>query len=300
MNPSHPLRRADLAYIAAFFLLTLLMFLPYLLPPTPLIFSNSEFGTDLTQEVYPLSRYVRDTLWETGTLPLWRSYYLSGAPLIGHPVAPIFYPVHWLILIFPLPLALNLDALIHIWWAGVGVYLCLRKLRDMRPDAAFLGALLFAYTPRLIAHLAGGHWALLSAVAWFPWVWLAFHSYMQTRRLGWAVLLGIALAAQAMNDGKYLIMSGVVLAPCPFFYIQRGQVRQWLRTSLLGGTVAFIVMFGLSAAQILPFIELLPYTQRTSLGIEEATAGLPPLLLMLWVIPWNMKIAEWVIFPGTA
>jgi hypothetical protein len=166
MNSSYPLRRADFYYIAGLFLLTVVMFLPYLLPPTPLIFSNSNFGTDLVQELYPLVSYVRETLHTTGTLPLWRTYHLSGTPLIGHPVAPVFYPVHWLMLILPLPLALNLDALIHIWWASVGIYLCLRILRNMRPEAAFFGELLFAFTPRLIAHLAGGHWALLASFAW--------------------------------------------------------------------------------------------------------------------------------------
>jgi hypothetical protein len=300
MNPAQPFRRVDALYIAALFLLTLLLFLPYLLPPTPLIFSNSDFGTDLTQEVYPLASYVRDTLRETGTLPLWRTYHLSGTPLIGHPVAPLFYPVHWLVMVLPLPLALNLDALLQLWWAGAGVYLCLRLLRGMRPEPAFLAGLLFAHTPRLIAHLAGGHWALLASVAWWAWVWLAFHRYMQTRHLGWAVLLGIALASQAMNDGKYLIMSVVALAPCPFFYIERGKFKQWLVSGLLGGAVAVLVTFGLSAAQMLPFIDLLPYTQRTTLDIAEATAGLPPPLLMLLVLPWDMKIAEWVIFPGTA
>jgi hypothetical protein len=300
MNPSQPLRRADAFYVGALFLLTLLMFLPYLLPPTPLIFSNSDFGTDLTQELYPMVSYVRDSLRETGTLPLWRSYHLSGTPLIGHPVAPVFYPVHWLVMVLPLPLALNLDAMLHLWWAGVGLYLCLRLLRGMRSEPAFLAAILFAHTPRLIAHLAGGHWALLASVAWWAWVWLAFHRYMQTRHLAWAVLLGIALASQAMNDGKYLIMSVVALAPCPFFYIERGKVQQWLIYGLLGGVVAVLVTFGLSAAQMLPFIDLLPYTQRTNLGIAEATAGLPVPLLMLLVLPWDMKIAEWVIFPGTA
>jgi hypothetical protein len=293
-------RRKDGAYLAALLLLTTLMFLPYLLPPTPLIFSNSNFGTDLAQEFYPLVYYLRDTLHQTGTLPLWRTYHLSGTPLVGHPVAPVFYPVHWLMFVLPIPLALNFDALLHIWWAGAGVYLCLRLLRKMRPDAALLGALLFAHTPRIIGHLTGGHWGLLTALAWWAWVWLAFHRYMQTRQMRWAGLLGVALAAQALNDGKYLLLSAVVLLPCAAFYVPRAQRRLWIWDGFRGGMAAFAVMFGLSAAQLLPLIELLPITQRTALTFETSAGGLPALLLTGMVLPFNMKIAEWVVFVGVA
>jgi hypothetical protein len=116
----------------------------------------------------------------------------------------------------------------------------------------------------------------------------------------WAGLLGVALAAQALNDGKYLLLSAVVLLPCAAFYVPRAQRRLWIWDGFRGGMAAFAVMFGLSAAQLLPLIELLPITQRTALTFETSAGGLPALLLTGMVLPFNMKIAEWVVFVGVA
>lgn len=190
------LSRCDLWSLAALVIATALPLWRYLFTwPTPLIFPESALGTDLPREVWPLARFVADSFWQTGQIPLWRPYQLGGSPLIGHPVAPVFYPLHWLVLILPVPLALNLSALFHLWWCGAGLYLYLRLRAMLRPEAALIGALVLAHSPKWIAHLSGGHWPTLAAITWGPWAWLAFASYWATGMARWAVLLGVALAA---------------------------------------------------------------------------------------------------------
>lgn len=81
----------DLYVIGGLAGLTLILFGQYLLTwPTPLIYPVSSLGTDLPREIWPLAYFVKHSLLTTGELPLWRPYLLSGAPIIGHPVAPSF------------------------------------------------------------------------------------------------------------------------------------------------------------------------------------------------------------------
>jgi hypothetical protein len=202
---------------------------------------DSDLGTDMTRETYPLARFVADSVRETGELPLWRPYLLSGAPLIGHPVGPLFYPPDWLVVILPVALALNLNVLFHLWWSGAGMYLVLRLETHLRPAPAFIGALVFAQSPKWIAHLGGGHWAIIAAVAWWPWAWLAFTRWWSTGRLRWAALLGVALGAQALNHGNYLILSGIWLGACTFGYARRG-LKRWLKRAALGWGIATIAL----------------------------------------------------------
>ena len=188
-----PLARQDGLVLLGLLIALLIVFAPYIFTPS-YILPNSDLGTDFDREVWPLATVVRDGLRESGEIPLWRTYLLSGTPVAGHPVAPLFYPPHWLIVVLPLSLALNLDALLHLWWAGAGVYLSLRLLTGARRESALVGALIFALAPKWIAHLSGGHWPMIAAVAWWPWAWLFFHRCWQTGRTHWAILLGVALA----------------------------------------------------------------------------------------------------------
>ncbi|MCK5054149.1 MAG: hypothetical protein KAR65_07715, partial [Anaerolineales bacterium] len=112
--------REDLHAIGWMAGLTLILLWPYIFSwPTPLIYPESSLGTDLPREIWPLANFVKQSLLATGELPLWRPYLLSGAPILGHPVAPIFYPPYWITLILPIALALNINVFLHIFWMGL-------------------------------------------------------------------------------------------------------------------------------------------------------------------------------------
>jgi hypothetical protein len=273
--------RRDLVAIAALFLVICVPFARFLIVwPTPLIFPNDAFhyGTDLIRESWSNFRYTADILHTTGSLALWRPFLLSGAPLIGHPVAPILYPLNGLTLILPLPLAFNLIFLMHLCWAGLGCYLFLRRVSGLRTESAWVGALIFALAPRLITHVGGGHLPLIEALAWWPWAWLAFSLYWRDLKLYWAVLLGIAVGAMAMTDGRYLAMSGVWVGVCTLWIGLRGRIPALRRAIVLALTVG-IVGIGLSAGELLPLANLLPYSNRAGVEVEP-TGGLEPAFLL--------------------
>src|SRR5258706_869276 len=276
------LTKLDVMPLLALFGLTILLFSRYLLSwPTPLIFPapGFQYGTDLMRESWSIFRFTSDVFHQSGAFPLWRPYILSGAPLIGHPVAPVMYLPNWLTLILPLPLAFNILIIVHLWWAGVGTYLYLRLQAGLTSGAALIGALIFSFAPRLFTHIGGGHLPLIEAVAWWPWAWFFFSRYWDSKRLRWAVFLGISLAAHALTDGRYAAMTGVCLATCTLWQLWRGKLPA-LRSAVAAWLIAGAVAIGLSAVILGPFVELLAYTNRVDLTQAEITGGLEPAFLM--------------------
>jgi len=299
---SASLTRFDRRLLVALLALTLVLFAPFLIPRnTPLIMPSNDLGTDFPREVWPLASLVTETIGEHGVLPLWRSYLLSGAPLVGHPVAAVFYPPNWITLVLPLPLALNLIAALHIWWMGVGTYLVLRWQEDVSPIAAFLGALLFAQGPKWFAHLSGGHWFLLSAVAWWPWAWLAFSQYWHDRKGIWPVILGVALAAQAVNHAHVVAMTLLWLAGASLLVLRGRSLGEWVRRAGALWVPVGVLSLGLAAIQVLPTLEMLPHTTRANLvGADASFGSLPPALLIGAIVPTELEFPEWYLYPGIA
>lgn len=292
-------RTFDLLALALILVFLSLSFAPYLLSsPAPLIFPVSELGSDLPREIWPLAYFIRHELQNTGELALWRPYLLSGAPLLGHPVAPIFYPLHWMVLFLPIALALNLGALLHLWWAGSGVYCFLRKEGRIQWEPALFGGLAFALAPLWIARLSGGHWPMLAAIAWMPWVWFAARRMFSSHSLQHAPLLAIGLASQAMNHGVILILTVLWVGTESMVRLILSRNRSW-RSPLQGWIIASVLAAGLAAVQLLPALELLPYSNRARLTPAEAGfASLPLPMALSLLFPPRLKFPEWYLFPG--
>jgi hypothetical protein len=282
-----------LAFIAILFFARFL----FVWPP-PLIFPNSDLGTDLTRELWPTLRYIIETVKETHILPLWRPYLLSGAPLVGHPVFPFFYPAFWIAYFLPLSLALNLIIVFHFWWVGIGTFLCLYLHAGLRKDASLLGALLFAFSPRWMAYVGGGHWGMIAAISWWPWAWLAINRFWKTKDYKWSVLLGLSLAAQALLDGRILMMCLVWLGLFSLIQIRENKFY-WFKYAGFLWFIVTLLIVTLAAVQLFPFFELFQSTNRSELTLTESGFGsLPPYLLFGVMFPIDLKFPEWFIYPG--
>ncbi|MBN8590181.1 MAG: hypothetical protein J0M33_00395 [Anaerolineae bacterium] len=299
-NASIPTRwtRTDTWRIVILISLTVLMMAPYLFTnPTPLIVANSDLGTDLTGEVYPQLKYVLGALREIGQVPTWRTYAMSGYPYIGHPVVPLFYPPNWTAPLLPLTLWINLHSTLHLIWAGVGMYLCLRYMTGVQPNATLVGALIFGHAPKFMAHISGGHVMMFATMTWFPWAWLCFHLFYQRGKPLYAVLLGITLAMHATTNGFYLAITALVLLVCAPFYLRTLAWRTWLWRSLLGGALSMLLLGGLAAAQFLPMLAIVRESHRTTLSLADSMS-LDPALLLGMFFPFKLPIAEWFLYLG--
>lgn len=293
------LGRNDLIALVFLVAVAFILFVRFFVPVPAYILPNSDLGTDLDREVIPFVQYTTQQFKASGELPTWRAYALSGAPLVGNPNHPVFYPTHWLALLLPLPAAFSVELFLHLIIAGTGLYLYLRLLAGLRCESALLGALLFAFTPRLIQHIAGGHLWLTMSLCWWPWALFTFSAYWRTQQLRWPFALGLVLSAQALNDGRYLAITLICLFVCTFGYLlQIRSLWHWVKSAFIIWGVALTLMVVLSAPMIFPVVALLPYTHRATLTAAEAIGGMPVALLLGMLMPSALRFTETFLYAG--
>ena len=172
------------------------------------------------------------------------------------PQAIQIFPV-WLISGNPI-LCYNLLFLSSIVLAGLGMYLLVRELTG-NTLAAFIAGLLFAFAPYRLPQ--SGHLQVLTS-QWMPFVLYGLLRYFHTRRLRPLVGATLALVAQNLSSGYYLLFFMPFAVAFALWQVARLGLwrnrRIWLELS--GAAVAV-------AAMTAPF--LLPYAALRSQGFAE-------------------------------
>lgn len=240
----------------------------------------------------PNAEYWRESLARYGQWPLWNAQLFGGQPFAADPLAGMWYPPNWLLLILPLPFGFNLLLALHLAWAGSGLFRFLQA-EGLATAPAFFGGLAFAFTPKLIAHFGAGHVSLVFAVAWTPWLLLALRaSTGDGLRPG--ATAGAALALIFLADPRWAFYAGVL------------GVAYWIshrpRERALATAFSFAAGFlTLSAALALPLLDFVTRTDRSALTLAEAAAySLPPRYLLGLIIPPLRGFHEWMTFLGVA
>jgi hypothetical protein len=168
--------------------------------------------------------------------------------------------------------------------------------------AALLGAIAFMFNDVLIVHI--GNLNLIAAAAWLPLVLALYARGLSDRRVSWLVGAGAVfaialLAGHAQMTAITLI--GLMAVAVWQIVLQMGASRQVRRVNstadnasrlnadsgvraagkMMGlALLTPLIALGLSAAQLLPSLEMTRYSLRAGLSYEEATAySLPPAAL---------------------
>jgi hypothetical protein len=129
--------------------------------------------------------------------------------------------------------------------SGLGMFLLARAyLADWR--VAFLAGLLFAFTPYRINQ--GSHLQVMSS-QWMPFALCGFHRFIATRRLRPAVGGAVALVAQNLSCGYFLLYFSLFVPP--FVLVELARARRWRDPKVWGGLAVAAVLV---AACTLPFM----------------------------------------------
>lgn len=180
-----------------------------------------------------------------GRLPFWNPYSASGEPWLANPQTGVFYPPAWLFLVLPFETAYMLYLLLHLVLLGWGAYALF--VRDNSGGAAMLGAAALLFSGPLLSLLDVSN--NLASLAWVPLVlWCA-------REGAWR-RGGLALAM------TFLAGEPFIAAVAALLYVIVRRHRDVLGTALIA--------FGLSAFQLLPFLEWIAGSDRT--GGMDATS----------------------------
>ncbi|HEX4047448.1 MAG TPA: hypothetical protein VH309_06420, partial [Elusimicrobiota bacterium] len=226
---------------------------------------------DLYTYHVPLRSLTASAL-QSGRLPFWNPYILLGVPHAANPQAALFYPAALLEAFFPVVTAFVWDQVLHLLWAGAGMFLLCRAQRLDRAAAAVLASS-FALSPFLIYRVTAGIPTLLAALSWTPWLWLAWLS-------GSWVLLAAAFALQLLSGhAQFLVINGAAMALWALFHDGR---RELFVRLLAGGAAAL----ALTAAQWPLTAQFLRLSVRSSWsGAISGAYALPPGALWTWLDP---------------
>jgi hypothetical protein len=253
-------------------IIILLLFVAY---PKVVLGTHSFFYRDFGLFTYPTAQFARDSFWN-GSLPLWNSLNNSGVPFLAQWNTTVCYPLSLLYLVLPLPWSLNYFCLGHLLLAGLGMYrLALRWTGD--PLAASVGGLAFALNGLSFNCLM---WTSnLGALAGMPWVLLS--AERACREGGKAVVWAALIGATQMLAGapEIILMTWLLVAALWLEQVWCKAIP--LRPSFARLLAVGVLVLGLSAVQVLPFVELLGYSDR---GGSQAN------------LDWSMPFWGWANF----
>ncbi len=261
-------------------------------------------GGDLVSFLFPTYRFAAASL-RAGDLPLWNPHLYSGAPFLADMQTGLFYPPNLLLFLLAPDFAYRAMvwmAVLHVFLAGLFMYLCLRYLepgRPMRVPAALTGAIAYMFCDMFIVHF--GNLNLIGVAAWLPLVFLLFWRALRARSLGLAVGAGVAFGLATLEGHLQItLFIGLALAVAAVAEaIAAHRERRGWAWSFLALAVTAAVAIGLSALVLLPAVEYARLSPRATLPYESAARySLVPGLLGEMLVPALFSSREPALYWG--
>ncbi len=207
---------------------------------------------------YPLAHFQQEC-YQRGELPFWNPYNNCGMPFLAQWNTMPLYPPSIIYLMFPLHWSLGFFCLLHLWFAGLGMFFLARRWTDDSFAAAFAGTVFTFNGLTLNLLMWPSHMATMS---WMPWVVLAGENAWRVggRKI---ILAALAGAMQMLAGGPEIAFLTwlflLALWTQQFLHGEAPRVAMLWRFPLL---VALVI--SLAAVQLLPFLDLVAHSQRDS------------------------------------
>ncbi|MBK5260715.1 MAG: hypothetical protein JJE51_14085 [Thermoanaerobaculia bacterium] len=190
-------------------------------------------------------RYYTSLYLKVYDLPYWNPYSASGEPWVANPQTGVFYPPTWLFIPLPFESAYMLYLALHLAILGCGSYLLFA--RTASDGSALIGAVAITFCGPVLSLLD-----VSNNLATFAWVPLVIWSALERR-----ARLGAWFLALAFLGGEPFFAALAAL----LFVIASRNVRDIV--------VAGLGAAGLSAIQLLPFLEMVRGSDRAA-GFDRA------------------------------
>ena len=221
------------------------------------------WGLPATQFV-PWRDFAFDEL-AAGRLPWWNPFNGAGAPLLANYQTAFFYPPNWLGAVLAAPLALSVAGVLHLIWAGLGMWQFSREI-GVPEFGRGVSALAYTFSGYVIARF--GTPPMVDAAAWLPWLFWAVHRLTDPARRRYgrdAAALALATALLLLAGHAQLAFYALLAAGLyTLWQVARRQGRSETRPYLaLGMALGGVALgAGVAAIQLLPTAELMRSSQR--------------------------------------
>lgn len=238
----------------------------------PVVFSGNVLAPGDGISYFLPNFYQRTLLWDTS---IW-----GGFPALGDAPRMFWYPPAFLL--GRLRLGFDLFIVSAYVLAASFTYGYTFSLTRSRL-AGIVSGLIYGLCGFMIAHI--GHAAVVHTTAWLPLIVWSYFELANRRRFSriWFVIGSIAVACAALA-GHPQMFSYVVLLSGVFALVVglKAPMTRW--RYYLVCVLTLLVGVGLAAIQLVPTMELAPYTARASLTFEEFVAYQLPLRQLPMII----------------
>ncbi len=264
-------------------------------PGAPVVEDPDRHGlfNDIVLQLLPWEIEVRRA-YGSGRLPLWSDRLDGGSSPWVNPQAAVLSPIANLVRWAPIEHSLLAALALKMLAAFQGTWLLARRIGAGR-IAATLAAAAF---PLSGAIMAWSLFPLSSVVAWTPWAALAavmlFRGSKQSKSAGGTPAVPGRRIATAGVIFAFLLLSGhpeSALAGGIFAGVCGLAYRKGFR-GLGSAAAAWALALGLAAPHLLPFLQVLPETQRAVRTAEaaEGTGWFPTGKERLMMAPANPRV----------
>ena len=220
---------------------------------------------DIPLQLLPWEFEVRRAYGEW-RLPLWSDLLDGGSSPWVNPQAAVLSPIAMLARMFPIEHSLLGALAVKVLVAFEGVWLLARRLGAGRWAAGLAGAG-FALSGAIMA------WALFpmsSAAAWAPWLAVAVVLLFRRPTGRRVAVTGVILACLLLaGHPETELAAGLFAAFCGLCFRRR---RRPFLPRLGAAAGAMVLGLALAAPHVLPFLKVLPETQRAVRSAERAAA----------------------------
>jgi hypothetical protein len=244
---------------------------------------------------WPNALYLRESILERGTFPLWRETIMAGQPFAANPLNKTAYPLQWLVLVLSPTIHLQALILLHVFLAAAGMWRWAQFLH-LSQAAVLLSTVAYAVAPRVMTHLAAGHLDIVYALAWFPWLMWAVGRFMsRSDRSVNAVILAVITALLILADVRVALFALLTAAAYGGIIWSQRRSRIHIVNSVFMGALTVVLVVAL----VVPLVAWQPFMNRGSLTAESAgSLSLDPANLFGLVLPANQSDVEKQVYLG--
>jgi hypothetical protein len=240
--------------------------------------SHLLFGHDFNAFYLGMKQFLFTEIHESNSIPFWNPYILGGMPFWAHFESTIFYPLGFLFWVLPPGKAYGYTMFLHLVLAALSMYALARSWSIGR-TGSFLAGAVFSCNGFVMSLLYLGQLSPVQSYPWLPLVILFLHKALSKGAYRYALsaggLWGIQILAGAPQDAFYTYLTALLLGIVFTFRPSRGVHFLQPMICLL---VLFLAGVGLAAIQVLPGLELIQESVRSSLdSFQDVTSrSLPP------------------------
>lgn len=252
----------ELGVVAGFWILiTAFLFWPVV------IGAKSVFFGDLALYFIPQFGNIASALHE-GKLLFWNHTILGGVPHVGNPQGWLLYPTVWLNAFLPAWHVAGIIPVIHIPIAAIGMHFLARRV-GFSLLASMVAAGTFAFSSVLLTKAQFPN--MVQAIAWTPWVLAAVITCIRRPSASSAAFLTVVGSLSICAGHAQITWMDALLSMA----IVAWKCRSWRTLGVLSTAAVGIVL--LSAAYILPMLEIAAWSGRDHMSLAQANRFRVPL-----------------------